>query len=426
MRTTTGRTGRAGRAGRAGRTARLVAAGVLGAVLVGTSAPVAMAAGAAGASGGGAVAVAAPGAATGANPVSPAFAAIQGELGAVVDAGEATWDLARVVDRGRTLWQGTAGVAELDDRSAVDPDGRFRIGSLTKMFTATVVLQLVGEGRVRLDDPVSAYLPGVVPGGERITVRQLLDHTSGLFSYTDDQRFVPRTAEGVEAWAATGRWRTWTAEEIVADAVAHPPYFAPGASWHYSNTNYLLAGMIIQKSTGRTWNQEVERRIIRPLGLRQTSMPVSSPLITGPHAHLYTQLPGGPVDTTLINPSAGGAAGAGISSTADLARFHAALFGGRLLRPAELAAMKATVDTGVPGYRYGLGVGSVDLGCGVVWGHSGSIHRNIAYVLGTEDGRRQAVVAAGQYGYRDPDDVFAGLEKAASCAVAGSGAGTGS
>ncbi|MFF2658820.1 serine hydrolase domain-containing protein [Kitasatospora sp. NPDC058032] len=404
--------------GRTGRTVRLVAASVLGAVLVGTLAP---AAGAAGASGS-VVTVAAPDAA---KPVGPAFAAVQDELSAVVNGGEATWGLARVVDHGRTVWRGTSGVADLDDRRPVDPDGRFRIGSLTKTFTATVVLQLVGEGRVRLDDPVSAHLPGVVPGGERITVRQLLNHTSGLYNYTDDQRFVPRTAEGVEAWVATGRWRTWTAEEIVAGAVSHPPYFAPGASWHYSNTNYLLAGMIIRKVTGNDWNQEVERRIIRPLGLRQTSMPTTSPLITGSHAHLYTQLPGGPVDTTLINPSAGGAAGAGISSAADLARFHAALFGGRLLRPAELAALKTTVDTGTPGYRYGLGVGSVDLGCGVAWGHAGSIYRNISYLLGTEDGGRQAVVAAGQYSYRDADDVFGGLSQAAACAALGSGAGSG-
>lgn len=345
-------------------------------------------------------------------------------LRTVVDSGAATWDMARIVEGGRTVWKGAAGTAARGTGRQVDPDGRFRIGSITKTFTATVVLQLVGEGRIALDEPVETYLPGVLPDGARITVRQLLNHTSGLYDYTDDPRYVPVDDAGLARWVRTDRWRTYSAETMVAEAAERAPYFPPGQGWRYSNTNYLVAGMLVQRVTGRTWNEEVERRIIRPLRLRDTSMPAASPLIRGPHARNYTRLPSGPVDTTLFNPSVAGAGGAGVSSTADLARFHSALFRGTLLRPAELTEMKRTVPTGL-GVRYGLGVQRLDsldgLGCGPLWGHAGGILGSAAYLFGDADGHRQGVTAVSLYGRADTHAIVTRLNEAVACTGKGGG-----
>ncbi|MFI5619620.1 serine hydrolase domain-containing protein [Streptomyces sp. NPDC051567] len=361
-------------------------------------------------------AVAAP--ASAAAPVrgTPDPAARQGELRKVTDGKEATAALGRVVENGRTTWKGRAGVSDLNTSAPVDTDGRFRIGSITKTFTATTVLQLVGEGRIGLDEAIGTYLPGVVPGGDGITVRQILNHTSGIYSYTDD----PTYHSGSEEWVKTGRWRAHSAQEIVAEAVKHPPYFAPGQGWHYSNTNYTLAGMLIERVTGRSWNEEVERRIVRPLHLKDTSMPGTSPFLRGAYARSYTKLASGPVDTTLINPSVAGAGGAGISSTADLARFHSALLRGKLLRPAELTEMKRTVETGL-GVAYGLGIQRLDvldnLGCGKLWGHAGGIQGNVAYVFGDAEGRRQGVTAAALYGDADAGAVIAQANKSVACTL---------
>ncbi|MFI6528340.1 serine hydrolase domain-containing protein [Streptomyces uncialis] len=346
-------------------------------------------------------------------------------LRTVVDSGAATWDMARIVEGGRTVWKGAAGTAVRGTGRQVDPDGRFRIGSITKTFTATVVLQLVGEGRITLDEPVETYLPGVLPDGDRITVRQLLNHTSGLYDYTDDPRYVPVDDAGLARWVRTDRWRTYSAATMVAEASERAPHFPPGQGWRYSNTNYLVAGMLVQRVTGRTWNQEVERRIVRPLRLRDTSMPSASPLIRGPHARNYTRLPSGPVDTTELNPSVAGAGGAGVSSTADLARFHSALFRGTLLRPVELTEMKRTVPTGL-GVRYGLGIQRLDsldgLGCGPLWGHAGGIHGSAAYLFGDTDGHRQGVTAVSLYGRADTNAIVTRLNEAVACTGKGGAA----
>ncbi|MFB7476889.1 serine hydrolase domain-containing protein [Kitasatospora sp. NPDC056184] len=298
--------------------------------------------------------------------------ALHRALRAVVGEGGSSAVLAEVRQDGRTAWRGTAGVADLATGAPVPDGARFRIGSVTKTFAATVVLQLVGERRIGLDDPIDRHLPGLVPNGAAITVRQLLNHTSGIHNFTDDPRFDTQGEEALDRWLAVGRWTTYRPLDLVRIATAHPPYDAPGAGWHYSNTNYVLLGMITERVTGRTWDEEIERRIIRPLGLHDTSMPLTSPDVPGPHAHGYVERPGGPADVTLLNPSAFGPAGAGISSTRDLARFNAALLGGRLLRPAELTAMKQQVDTG-HGATYGLGLSRYPTACGEFWGLTGGI-----------------------------------------------------
>ncbi|GAA3147960.1 serine hydrolase domain-containing protein [Planomonospora alba] len=322
--------------------------------------------------------------------------ALKAALGKVVKEG-AVGAQAEVRDeRGR--WTGRSGTARLGTGRPVPENGRFRIGSTTKPFTATVVLQLVAEGKVSLDDTVERWLPGLVPGGSRITVRQLLNHTSGLFDYLQTEG-MPKDGGDV---LRDGR-RTYTPEQLVRTAVANPPYFAPGAGWMYSNTNYILAGMIIERATGNTYREEVARRILKPLGLRDTFLPGTSVRIPGPHARGYFPRTVDPVgrlvDVTELNPSFAGAAGEMISTTADVGRFFTALLGGKLLAPEQLREMTTLVDisrqTGVPGLGYGLGLESVKLSCGVrSWGHGGSIPGYATYVGFTRDARRQAVLYA--------------------------------
>lgn len=295
----------------------------------------------------------------------------------------------------------TGGVADKATGGAARPGDRFRIASASKTFVSTVILQLVGEGRLSLDDTVEHWLPGVVSGngndGSAITVRQLLQHTSGLFDYTADFPEVASVA-GYQA----DRYTTWTPEQLVAIAMRHAPDFEPGTKWSYSNTNYILAGMIIQKATGHSWEREVTARIIRPLGLRDTLAPTTYARIPGRHLHGYSNFGevGEPIDVTGFNPSAAGAAGAMISTTADLTRFYEALLGGRLLRPAELTAMKTTVpapelDPGWPGVRYGLGLMRVPLSCGgAYYSHGGDLPGYTTRDGVSADGRRTVVLIA--------------------------------
>ena len=189
--------------------------------------------------------------------------------------------------------------------------GRYRAGSITKTFVATVALQLVGEGRLRLTDTVERWLPGVVPQGNAITVRDLLQHSSGLY-------------------------------------------------------DYILAGMIIEAVTGRSYGDEITRRILRPLRLHDTGLPGTRQVIHRAHAHVYVPSDrdwNGPVDITQMNPTIAGADGEIVSTTADLNRFHRALVQGRLLRPAEL--------TEPNGAGIGMGLEILEMPCGRAVGHGG-------------------------------------------------------
>ncbi|MFF4923996.1 serine hydrolase domain-containing protein [Kitasatospora sp. NPDC001261] len=327
-------------------------------------------------------------------------AALDAVVRAMVREGGAAATLARVRENGSTVWKGAAGVADLATGAPADPDGRFRIGSVTKTFVATVVLQLVAEHRIGLDDSVESRLPGVVPNGAGITVRQLLNHTSGIHDFTEDPAFDASNEETLRQWLAGGRWTSYRPQQLVDIADKYPPYFAPGQGWHYSNTDYVLISMIIERLTGRSWAQEVDRRIIRPLGLTGTSMPLYSPFIPGSHAHGYYKLPAGPADVTLLNPSMASAAGAGISTTADLTRFIAALLGGQLLGPAELAAMK---DTSGPNAAagYGLGLQRLTTPCGEFWGHDGGIPGYNTLLVGEVTGKRQFATSINRYDLSD-------------------------
>jgi D-alanyl-D-alanine carboxypeptidase len=309
------------------------------------------------------------------------------------------------------VWRGTSGVAELGTTRPVPVHGRFRAGSITKTFLATVVLQLADEGRLRLDDTVDAWLPGEVPDGDRITVRQLLNHTSGLYDIVRTLPLPPKPE------VLDNRWRTWTPAELVARAVANPPTFEPpGSAFAYSNTNYTVLGQIVREAIGRPYGREIERRVIRPLRLRDTSVPGTSTRIPGPHPHGYVPIEQNGeislVDYTEMNPSVFGAGGEMISTTKDLNRFFAALLGGRLL-PARLLDEMRT--PGIEGGRaYGLGLAWRDTSCGVrVYGNDGDALAYQAWSYSTPDRHRQVTVALTPGLSRDLDNaVDAFLDKA--------------
>jgi D-alanyl-D-alanine carboxypeptidase len=286
-----------------------------------------------------------------------------------------------LVRRGSRTQRLARGYANRATHTRLHVGDRFRIGSVTKTFTATVILQLVGEGKLGLDDTVERWLPGLVPGGERITVRQLLNHTSGLFNNTEDPAFLDSLIRD--------RLRQWSPRELVAVAVAHPPAFAPGERWGYSNTGYVVLGLIAEAADGRPLAAQLESRIFAPLALRDTSFETRS-RIAGPHAHGYFGLPR-PRDVSVFNPSGAWAAGAIVSTAADVARFYRALLGGRLLRPEQLRAMTTTVPI-VPGAGYGLGIARTRTACGTAWVHNGDFPGYLTSAQTSADGRRQAVV----------------------------------
>ncbi|MEV5975582.1 serine hydrolase domain-containing protein [Streptomyces sp. NPDC052114] len=301
---------------------------------------------------------------------------------------------AQAKDR-RGPWNAAAGLGDLERKTPRGEHDRYRVGSITKTFVATVLLQLEAEGRLDLDDTVGRWLPGVVEGhghdGDRITVRQLLNHTSGIFNVTADEGFQ-RTVFSEQF--LEHRYDTWTPEELVAIAMRHKPDFAPGTAWRYSNTNYVLAGMLIEKITGTSYARQIRERIIEPLHLRATKVPGTDPALPGPASRAYTRLsdePGAPLhDVTELNPTVAGAAGSMISDSADLNRFYTALLRGRLLPKKQLAEMKTTVPLGddAPGRRYGLGIEAITTSCGtVVWGHGGGIHGSSSVAVSTADGR---------------------------------------
>ena len=348
---------------------------------------------------------------------APRAAPDTGKLQAALDATAATAAsgvLAEVRGAG-WVWRGAAGAAELGAARPVPVNGRFRAGSITKSFVSTVVLQLVGDGRLGFDDPVERWLPGTVPAGDRITLHDLLQHTSGIVNYTNTDEF--RALYGTIDDILSLRYRTWAPAELLAWAVGKPLLFEPGTSWTYSNTNYILLALVIEKATGRPYAAEVERRIFRPLGLCDTAMPGADPDIAGPHPHGY--LPdeqGGtvePVDITVFNPTVAGAAGQLITTTADLNHFYRALLTGGLLRPAQLAQMRTALPTGRD-FDYGLGLMTRLAADGTrLWGHTGDIFGYQTECWTSEDGSRQLAVSACPWGADDLDDLLDDVRAAA-------------
>ncbi|WP_229370825.1 serine hydrolase domain-containing protein [Umezawaea beigongshangensis] len=339
---------------------------------------------------GGLAAVPAAGAAPGAERGN----AVQRSLEVLVREDGFTGALAAVRGRDGRKRNHTAGVGDRETGARVPADGRVRIGSNTKTFTSTVVLQLVGEGKISLDEPVETYLPNVVRGrggdGRTITVRQLLQHTSGLPDYV----LAAVGGDFVKNYPSVQHTH-FEPRDLLDLALRQEPV----TGWRYSNTNYVVAGLLVQRVTGRPIGEEITERIVDRLGLRDTYWPqLGEQVVRGPHPKGYfTSASGELLDVTEQDMSLAWAAGALVSTPSDVNRFFSALVGGELLRPQELKEMQTTVDAPgfdlVGGARYGLGLATFALSCGgFAWSHGGNTPGYTVVNAATGDGRAASVV----------------------------------
>ncbi|MFC5138962.1 serine hydrolase domain-containing protein [Actinomycetospora rhizophila] len=293
----------------------------------------------------------------------------------------------RISSPTRGEWTGTFGTGTIGAAEPPTVDDHVRIGSITKTMTSTVILQLVGEGRLSLDDPIGKFRAGV-PNGDRITIAQLSEMRSGLFSYTFDPAF--------NATLDADPGKAWTPDELLAIAFAHPVDAEPGTQFEYSNTNIVLLGLVIEQLTGAPVAQAFQERIFTPLGMSRTSLPArTDAAIPDPHPRGYSfgtnvstidgyalpvdqqaeALAGRlrPRDETDANPSWAWTAGGAISTVPDLVTWAQALVGGRLLDPGLQQVRMDSIrpaDAAHPGTGgYGLGIARF----GPIVGHDGQI-----------------------------------------------------
>lgn len=345
------------------------------------------------------------------SPEHPGRVALQAAVAKLVTVGAAGAQFR--VSTGDTSFTVRAGVTELGRDEPVPTNGMFRIACITKVFVATVVLQLVGEGKIELDKPVEHYLPGLLPEGVRISVRNLMQHTSGLYNHAGA---FQRPSERFER----DRYRDFAPEDLVAIAASKPLNFVPGSTFEYSNTNYVVLGLLVKAVTGRTYAEEIRDRILIPLGLKDTVLPGADPRIPGPHARGYMKIDDRSVDVTEMNPSEACSAGEMISTTADLEHFLVSLVTGKLLGPAEFDQMRHTVPAewvDLPmSNGYGLGFMPLETSRGLsLWGHGGGIPGYATFIGTTVDGQR--CVAASITLDIDPDDFSGTFENAVVDAI---------
>ncbi|MGW4952571.1 serine hydrolase domain-containing protein [Streptomyces parvulus] len=296
------------------------------------------------------------------------------------------------------VWRTAAGVGDLRTGKARGAADRFRVGSITSTFVATVLLQMAAEGKLSLDDTVERHLPGVVAGngndGRTVTVRQLLNHTSGLFDYLSEPSYYQKYVLG--DGFLRHRYDTLPPGDRLAVAFSHPPLFPAGARHAFSHTNDLLAALIVERIGGGSYEQEVRRRIIRPLGLGATSYPGASTVPPRPSGRGYSKLffdtrPDRIDDVTAFDGSQVWGDGDIISSAGDLNRFYRALMRGTLLPPRQLAELKTTVvNPDLPISSYGLGIERLEMSCGTsLWYHDGGTVGSLTFAATTEDGSHQ-------------------------------------
>lgn len=321
---------------------------------------------------------------------------------------------AEVRDADRT-WRGASGVADVRTGRPVRPDMRQRVGSITKTFTAAAVMQQVEQGRIQLDAPIGGYLPQLVPGerGQKITVRMLLNNTSGIPDY------IPYAFPSLQAFPSLpdvspkslddNRFRQFRPAELIAMGLAAPPVGEPGApTGVYSNTNYLLLGQLLEQVTGTPAEEYITRNVIERAGLRHTGFP-SGPRIEGPHSRMYEAFYGvidPPRDYSVYNMSWTGAGAALVSTMEDLNRFYAELLDGKIVNRSSLAQMQRTIPVrALDGstIQYGLGLHKVDTGCGTFWGHDGTVWGAGTISLTRDDGKRQMSVAVNLQRWNKPD-----------------------
>ncbi|GAA0698898.1 serine hydrolase domain-containing protein [Kitasatospora atroaurantiaca] len=315
--------------------------------------------------------------------------------------------------------KGRAGEFEGASGEALSVDGRFRVGSISKVFTATVVLQLAAEHRLDLDGTVQRYLPGVLPAEfPPIKVGQLLDHTSGLPRGTGGA-----WGDGTAASFAAHRFVSWTPQQVVATLAGQTMSFEPGTAQQYNGMNTFVAGMLIEKVTGHSYAHEVRHRIIQPLGLHDTSVPdARDPRLADPAARAMLTVtdPDGTshrVDVTEQSPWPW-AEGGLISSAPDLDRFITALFRGRLLPPAQQEKLFTVPD--VPNHQsshcntgptagracMSMGLESVQINGVTVWGKTGSRPGWTNGVFATRDLSRRVVYSLNPTGLDGAESAY--------------------
>ncbi|MFD6276287.1 serine hydrolase domain-containing protein [Streptomyces sp. NPDC060209] len=307
---------------------------------------------------------------------------------------------------GDQVWSGAAGVADAATGRPVTAHMRHRVGSITKTFTAAAVLQQVESGRIGLDAPVGRYLPKLVPGerGDAITVRMLLNHTSGLAEYLP---YAYPSLKAFPALADTGpqslddfRLRRFDPTELIGMGVTAPAVGAPGdAPGLYSNTNYLLLVQLLEQATGTTAEQYITRNVIERAGLGNTGFP-AGPYVDGPHSRLYEAWFGmidPPRDYSVYDMSWVGPSASLISTVSDLNRFYGMLLAGEIVSRSSLAQMQRTVPVVSQEGRtidYGLGLHPMEgPGQGVFWGHGGTVWGGGALAMTRADGKRRMAVA---------------------------------
>ncbi len=257
------------------------------------------------------------------------------------------------------------GYSNPDAGELMTPDKVFRIGSNTKVFVSTVILQLVDEKRISLSDPISKYITGA-PGGDEITIEHLARNVSGLFPYSDDEDFANALVADPQ--------RQWKPEELLAYSFSHPLGFVPGSKYQYSNTNWIIQGLIIEQVTGNTLRYEVERRIIKPLRLRNTNFPFGNELLGNYSRGYAVEDSGDMLDVTDWNPSWGWAAGAMTSTMDDLTKWiHVVVDGGLISDELQYQRMNKwdpfVVSEKFTNSYYGLGIANL----GGFIGHNGEL-----------------------------------------------------
>lgn len=295
-------------------------------------------------------------------PVNARMDAVRGDLEVLVRAG-AVGAIATLTENGNTT-VATSGRADIAAGTSIpiDPPEHVRIGSITKTFTSAIALQLVAEHRIDLDQSIDTYLPGLLTGegvdGRAITVRQLLGHRSGLPEPTESPE--------IDEHVAAQEGRTYTPAEEIALILRYPAQFTPGARFQYTNTNYIVAGMLIEAVTGHSYGDELRARILTPLGLSNTYLPATGETgLRAPHPTGYTTVDGTVTDETRMEPSVPWSSGALVSTGADLNRFFIALLAGQVVPQTQLGQMLEGSDMGNgDGMSYGLGIGYTELPCG--------------------------------------------------------------
>jgi len=302
--------------------------------------------------------------------------------------------LISITEGNKVIYEKAKGLANIDTKEPMDMKMRFRIGSLTKTFTATVLLQLVNEKLLTLDESIEKFFPSI-PNAKNITIRMLGDMTSGLYNYSEAKEFDDSMRINPK--------KRYKPEELVEISIRNGTYFEPGKGWHYSNTNTVMLGMIIEKLTSNTLAGEIKKRIIDKLGMKQTDFP-DVPEIWGLHPRGYNENDAiwvyPLVDVTeKYNPSWGWAAGAMVSTIEDLKIYLKALAEGTLLSK-ETHAERLKWGMDKPGIKYGFGIFEVG---NSFYGHNGSYPGFHNISVHSPKTNRTAIIFYNTQSNRDPD-----------------------